>query len=146
MRRQSALLDPIAPAVQEAPALQEMDRAFSKSNSQPRLVSPEGEELVLPESLYQVLKEVVHMMASGRAIHLVPVNMELTTQEAADLLNVSRPHLVNMLESGQLPYRKVGTHRRVLFEDVMNYKHARDLARQRALDEMARLSQEEGEY
>ena len=141
-----ALLEPIAPEASDAPALQVMDKAFSTGQGSPRLVSATGEELPLPESVYKLLRSVVHVMASGRAITIVPVNLELTTQEAADILNVSRPHVVKLLETGTLPHRKVGTHRRIRFEDLMSYKHRQDDERQRVLDELAQLSQDDGMY
>jgi excisionase family DNA binding protein len=146
MRRISSLLEPIAPAEQDAPALKVMDRALWEESGQPRLISATGEELPLPESVYQVIRAVVHLMASGRAIHLLPVNLELTTQEASELLNVSRPHVVKLLETGKLPFRRVGTHRRVRLEDLLAFKHTRDRARGMALEEIAQMSQEYGIY
>ena len=75
---------------------------------------------------------------------MVPVHAELTTQEAADLLNVSRPHLVKLLEEGALPHHKTGRHRRVLFSDLMEYKQQRDAVSHKAMDELANLSEELG--
>lgn len=141
-----ALLNPIAPEAREAPALQEMARALSTEQGSPRLVSATGEELPLPESVYKLLRAIVHLMASGKAIHLIPVHLELTTQEAADILNVSRPHVVKLIETGALPFRKVGSHRRVRFEDLMAFKQRQDAERVRALAEMAQLSQENEAY
>ena len=83
-------------------------------------------------------------MASGNAVRLIPHHPELTTQEAADLLNVSRPYLVRLLDGGRIPFHHVGTRRRVLFRDVMTYKAEHRRARGAVLDELTGLDQELG--
>jgi excisionase family DNA binding protein len=102
------------------------------------------EDLILPGHVLQILLEVLSEMSKGNAISLVPHHHELSTQEAANLLNVSRPFLVGLLEKGDIPFRKVGTHRRVLLKDVMAYKERIDQRRKASLDELTALSQEEG--
>jgi excisionase family DNA binding protein len=87
--------------------------------------------------------DILGAMASGQGITLIPENAELTTVQAADILNVSRPFMIKLLEEGALPYRKVGKHRRVLMEDVMNYKRAIDQEREAVLDKLVADAQEQ---
>jgi len=81
-------------------------------------------------------------MAEGNAVRLIPIQAELTTQQAADLLGVSRPFLVKQMTDNLIPYRKVGTHRRILFSDLMKYKQQIDEKRLQALQELADQAQE----
>jgi len=101
---------------------------------------------VLPVAAVRLLQDILREMAQGHAMSLVPIHAELTTQQAADALNVSRPFLVRLLESGQLPHRKVGSHRRVRFEDLMRYKRAIDERRLATLKQLAAESQDLGLY
>ncbi|MCL4791454.1 MAG: helix-turn-helix domain-containing protein [Gammaproteobacteria bacterium] len=103
-----------------------------------------SDDLILPGHVLQILLEVLAEMGKGNAISLVPMHQELSTQEAAHLLNVSRPFLVGLLEKGEIPFRKVGAHRRVYLRDVMAYKERTDRQRGKVLDALAVLSQQEG--
>jgi excisionase family DNA binding protein len=110
------------------------------------LVGPDGENTPLPGSAFQALAIVVEAMSRGQAITLVPVGQELTTQQAAEILHVSRPHLTKLLEAGEIPFHKVGTHRRIAIEDILAYRERRAAQRADALRELGDLSQELGGY
>lgn len=124
----------------------ELERILSVKGSQAKLVGANGEKIAIPEPIYQVLLQVVHAMASGKAISIIPQQQELTTQQAAELLNVSRPYLIKLLEQGEIPHIKVGSHRRVRFDDLIKYKEHRDTKRQEGLKELTQFLQDEGFY
>lgn len=100
--------------------------------------------LVLPTSALRLLVDILGELAIGNAVKVVPVHAELTSQEAADLLNVSRPHLVKMLEEGAIPFTKTGRHRRIRFSDLMAFKQRRDEESQEAMEALAQQAQELG--
>jgi excisionase family DNA binding protein len=104
-----------------------------------------GETLEIPLSALKLLGLILSEMARGNAVTLTPVHTELTTHQAAAFLNVSRPYLIKQLEAGKLPYRKVGTHRRIALRDLLDYKGKVDRERDQALEELARMTQELGE-
>ena len=103
-----------------------------------------GPTVSVPRSAFDLFLEILGQMANGNAVTIVPVHAELTTQQAADLLNVSRPFLVSLLEKGALPYKKVGTHRRVRFADLAQYRREQDQRSREALDALTRQAQELG--
>ncbi len=98
----------------------------------------------LPAVAVRVIVALLSAMAEGKPVSLIPTEAELTTQQAADMLNVSRPHLVKLLDAGEIPYHKVGTHRRVRVADLMTYRGRSRDERRAAIDEMVALSQELG--
>lgn len=104
-------------------------------------------ELMIPTRALNLLVDILSQLGQGNAVKIIPIHTELTTQEAADILNVSRPFLVGLLEKGEMPFHKVGRHRRVRYQDLMDYKNGIDAKRSKALDELASLSQKyDSEY
>jgi len=138
--------EPITAKESERPALNQIEEVLNNGYHVPKLVGSHGEEIELPQSVFHVLRNIIHHMMRGRAIFIVPENKELTTQEAADLLNVSRPYLIKLLEQEKIPFVHVGTHRRIRFSDLIQYKARRDSEREQALNEIAQISQEAGLY
>jgi excisionase family DNA binding protein len=137
----------ISPTQEEAKAAGESGRALAShlSESGLKLAVKNGkgsEELTLPVPAARLLIDLLNELGQGNAVALDTVQPELTTQQAADLLNVSRPYLVKLLDVGVIPSRKVNTHRRVRREDVLNYKRDIDAKRLQALEELAAQAQE----
>ncbi len=95
----------------------------------------------VPISALHLLLEALTEIGEGNAVSIISIHAELTTQEAADVLNVSRPFLVNLLERGELPFHKIGTHRRIRYQDVIAYKERIDTKRRKALDDLAEQAQ-----
>ncbi len=111
-----------------------------------RLVGPNGSQIDIPDELYGVLRDVVTALSHGLAISIAPHNTMLTTQEAADLLNVSRPTLVRLLTDGEIPYTMRGRHRRVTLRDILDYRDRTRRERRQTLDEMAADAEEGNLY
>ncbi len=110
------------------------------------LLGPNGEQLVLPPEVLEVLRDVVEAMASGQAVTIAPVHQRLTTQETAELLGVSRPTVVKLLESGEIAFEQPGRHRRVRLADVLVYQKRVSRDRRDALDRMVEIAQDSGMY
>jgi excisionase family DNA binding protein len=150
------LIRPVAPEdgePREAAAALERVQAYLADHSGPatvRLVGEAGETtaadrpLVVPRSAVALLAEVLAHLADGRPVSVIPADAELTTQQAADMLNVSRPYLVGILDAGEIPHRKVGTRRRVRFQDLLAYQKIDEARRRKAAAELTRLSAELG--
>ena len=131
-----------------ARALKPVKRSLSRaSDTGPIRFEIEGEPkaaLELPREAVELLATVLSHMAAGRAVSIVPDHAELTTQQAADMLNVSRPFLVGLLEAGEIEFRKVGTHRRIRAQSLMDYQRKDDRKRRDAADELTNLGQDTG--
>ncbi|CAN5280181.1 hypothetical protein BH10PLA2_BH10PLA2_05690 [soil metagenome] len=103
-----------------------------------------AEPVLVPASAVRLFLHVLAEMSQGNAVTLIPTHAELTTQQAADLLNVSRPYVLKLLDEGKMPFRMVGEFRRIRFEDLMVYKREDDELRAKSADELTALSQELG--
>ena len=144
-------MTPFAAPPEHQAQVEALSKALEGMAQQPRvpkcqLVGPKGESIAVPESIFYVLERVAEVLARGDSITVVPVGREVTTQQAADLLNVSRQYLVRLLDEGQLPFRKIGKHRRLRIEDVLAFKETRDKDRRAGLRELSRMSEELGGY
>jgi len=143
---------PVMPTPDDQAMARESSRTLSGLLAQPRHTVPQlsfpargrGQpELVpLPAVAAQLIAQILAQLARGHAVTVIPVHSELTTQQAADLLGVSRPHLVQMLKARKIPFRKVGAHRRIRFCDLKDFKSTEAVARQKALDSLATQAQE----
>lgn len=104
----------------------------------------DGERLRLPKSMRSLISHILQEMSFGNAVTIMPVHAVLTTVEAADFLNVSRPHLISLLERGEIPFHKVGSHRRIRLADLQAYKQLIDERSEAAMRELAKQAQELG--
>jgi excisionase family DNA binding protein len=110
-------------------------------------VSDENTEITLPAYAVRLLIDILTNLSEGSAVTIIPIHAELTTQQAADLLNVSRKFFIDeLLEKQQIPFRKVGSHRRILFQHLMEYKQANEAKRLEAIDQLVELDQSLGLY
>lgn len=114
--------------------------------SRAKLVDESGSTVELPGELVEVLARIVEHLRAGNGVSIAPLHAELSTVEAAQLLNVSRPHLIKQLEAGALPYRMVGTHRRIRLVDVLDYRDRQDIETRAALAELTGQAEELGLY
>ena len=138
------------PSEAEAALAKETSRVFASRLRGDRLlrlrIVGEGSSktVELPAAAARLLVRILEEMGRGNAVTVIPVHAELTTQEAADMLNISRPSLIQLLKEGKIEYRLVGSHRRVRFDALMRYKREVDAARRAALAELAAYDQELG--
>lgn len=138
----------LLPSEQESEQARESSRVLSMyarraESLQVEVSDNEHREVIsLPAGAVRLLLDLLTEMAEGNAVTLMPMHAELTTQQAADILNVSRPYLVKLLDAGTIGHRKVGTHRRVLLRDLVAYKREVDRDRASALDELTQQAEE----
>ena len=121
---------------------------FTRLGPEPKttLTGPDGECIVLPPEVFKVLHDAVMGLADGQAVMIAHADQRLTTQEAADLLGISRISFVNLLDAGEVDFKKIGRHRRVLLTDVLEYRQRRSERRRKALDRIVEISHESNMY
>ena len=146
MLKQKASPESIMLLEKEQELIAQLAQILSRESAQPKLVTSNGEEIIIPESVCNILRQAVQAMASDEAVSIVRHNRELTTQQAADILNVSRPFLVKLLDEGAIPYIKVGSDRRIRFKDLIIYQEQRDRKRRKLLDQLIEMTEEAGLY
>lgn len=130
-------VDPVSPSDPEAIAgLARFIEREADENAKPRLVGPDGESIELPDEVYEILVRVTEAMRAGNAVSVVPYSMRVSTQEAAEMLGITRPTFVRMLERNEIPYEQPGRHRRIKLSDVMAF---RDRTRVLAVDRLDAL-------
>jgi excisionase family DNA binding protein len=127
------------------PNLDDLDQLL-RSSQQIVVMAPGRAGVALPESIIEILRQTVGYMGQGKEVALTPVHRNLTTQEAADLLGVSRPFLVELLGKKEIPFHLVGTHRRIYLEDLLRFRERRDKGRKEIINQMAREAMENGDY
>jgi excisionase family DNA binding protein len=130
----------------EKSSIKHLESILQLEGAQAKLVGVDGQEIPIPESVYQILHQAVHALALGKVISVVIQDRELTTQKAADILKVSRPYLIKLLDQGEIPCIRVGTHRRVRFDDLMKYKEERDTKRREGIKQFTQFLEAEGFY
>jgi excisionase family DNA binding protein len=139
-----------APSAQDAALARASGQRLSRYKGRNQSLSirvldaEQDQPLELPAGAVSLLMNILEAMAAGQGVSIIPENAELTTVQAANVLNVSRPYLIKLLAEKAIPHRKVGKHRRILMEDVMAYKRRTDQEREAVLDQLAREAQEEG--
>jgi excisionase family DNA binding protein len=126
--------------------LDELASLLTEDPGDAAMVAPDGTLVHLPPAVYEVLSQVIAAMRAGRAITVAPLAQRLTTQEAADLLGVSRPTLIKLLADGRIPFEQPGRHRRIRLDDLLAYRDRRRDERSKALDELVQQTEALGLY
>jgi len=146
MTGQGTVLDSVVASEDELYTLEQIDVLLRPEHSQARLIGPDDEAILVPESVYHLLRKIIPLLKVGKAVSFMPQEDTFTTQQAAAILNVSRPFLIKLLDQGYLPYHLSGTHRRIYVNDLLMYKQQRDQQCHLALDELTQMSQDLGFY
>jgi excisionase family DNA binding protein len=137
-------LETVIPDDGDIQVFRNLERLLKKHRA--RLIGPEGQETEIPPKMYNTMVHFAHLLATNKVVLVTPMDKDLTTQEAAIYLGVSRPTLVKLLEGGEIPFTRAGKHRRIRFTDLKTYREKKYAERKRALDELTRMSEEMGGY
>ena len=140
----TSINEPVALPETEEDQIAEIRRLVQEGRT--RLVGPDGRQIKLPDTVQELLLKILKNLQGGKAVSIVAEHQDLTTQRAANILGVSRPFLVRLLEDGEIPFHMVGSHRRIYLRDLHAYKHRRDSARHEAIDRLAKSDMEAGTY
>jgi len=138
------VLEPIGIAENEEEQVRTL--RLSMASGEAVLMGPDGQRHPIPNDVRALFLRVLDFLQAGKAIAILPYTQEMTTQDAGKLLGMSRQYLVRLLDAGEIPHHKVGTHRRIYLKDLLEFKKKRDRKRATALSELARLSLEAGLY
>ena len=131
---------------EETSSVQQLLQKLQSKRAQAKLVGQDGEEILIPDPVFKLLQEIAEHLAAGKTVSVVAADRELTPNQAADLLNVSRPFLMTLLKKGEIPFTKVGKHHRIRFDDLNTYKEQRDARRRAVLDDLVREAEAGGFY
>ena len=137
-------LPPSATTVDEVVDFARSLRRSADQTESAKLVAPDGSEKKIPVEIFDVLEQVANALAEGNGVTIAPYRMQLTTQEAADFLGISRPTLVKLLEAGEVPFETLGRHRRVTLRDIVEFQERRRTERRAGLKEMTQIAQRIG--
>jgi len=147
MTTAAASKEPIVAPEEERSSIASIEEYLESSRGQAaKLVGPSKDGVPIPSSLRQVLVAAARQLADGNGVSIIPMTAEVTTQQAADVLNVSRPFVIGLLDKGKIPFHKVGTHRRIRLKDLLAYRRRRDAARRAVIERLAAEAQELGIY
>lgn len=138
------VLEPIGIAENEEEQVRTL--RLTMASGEAVLMGPDGQRHPIPDDVHALFLRVLDFLQAGNAIAILPYTQEMTTQDAGKLLGMSRQYLVRLLDAGEIPHHKVGTHRRIYLKDLLEFKKTRDRKRATALSELARLSMEAGLY
>src|SRR3954462_13824896 len=140
----STLSDPISVPETQGAQIRDLRRLVQQGNA--KLVGPDGNQIAIPEAVHEFLLMLLKNLQAGKAVSIVPEHQQLTTQRAANILGGSRPFLVRLLESGDIPFHMVVPHRRFYLRCLLDYRRRRQAPRHEAINNMARAEMEAGTY